>query len=133
MLPALIRKAHEVKESGANSLVIWGSGTPRREFLHVEDLADACVFLLQNYSGEEHVNIGSGDEITIQQLAELVCEVVGFEGDIVRDTSKPDGTPRKPSSSDRLVAMGWRPRIGLRDGIERTYHEFFAGQTRQHE
>jgi GDP-L-fucose synthase len=133
VLPALVRKAHEAKESGAENIVIWGSGTPRREFLHVDDLADACVFLLQTYSGEDHINVGSGEDIPIRQLAELVCDVVGFEGDIVCDTAKPDGTPRKLMSSARLEAMGWRPRTGLRDGIERTYREFLLSDRKQAE
>ena len=124
VLPALIRKAHDAKTSGAASLEIWGTGTPRREFLHVDDLADACVFLMKTYSGDEHVNAGSGDDITIIDLVELVCDVIGFEGAITRDTSKPDGTPRKLMSGDKLQAMGWRPRIGLREGIEGVYATF---------
>jgi len=124
VLPALIKKAHEAKESGSASIVIWGAGTARREFLHVDDLADACIFLLKTYSGEEHVNVGSGRDITIRELAELVCEIVGFRGDIICDTGKPEGTPRKLMSSDRIAGMGWHPRTGLREGIERTYREF---------
>jgi len=127
VLPALIHKAHDARENGAAELVIWGSGSPRREFLHVDDLADACVFLLQTYSDEEHVNVGWGEDIGIRDLARLVCDVVGFEGDIVSDSSKPDGTPRKLMSSKRLIAMGWQPRIGLKEGIERTYRDFLAG------
>jgi GDP-L-fucose synthase len=128
VLPALIRKAHEAKKAGAQSIEIWGSGTPRREFLHVDDLADACVFLLEHYSGESHVNVGSGSEVTIAELAETVCRAVGFEGDIVRDTSKPDGTPRKLMDSGRLAAMGWRPRIGLGEGIADAYRAFLAAE-----
>ncbi|WP_323126185.1 GDP-L-fucose synthase [Stakelama tenebrarum] len=124
VLPALIRKAHEAKVSGAESIEIWGTGTPRREFLHVDDLADACVFLMKEYSGDQHVNAGSGEDIAIIDLVKLVCEVVGFEGDIRKDLSKPDGTPRKLMSGEKLAAMGWRPRIGLRDGVEAVY-EFF--------
>lgn len=130
VLPALIRKAHVAKESGARNIVVWGSGKPRREFLHVDDMADACVFLLQSYSGEEHVNVGSGDDIPIGELAKLVCDVVGFEGEITFDTEKPDGTPRKLMSSDRIAAMGWQPQIGLRPGIEQTYREFLAGHVK---
>ena len=131
VLPALIRKAHEARESGAANIEIWGTGTPRREFLHVDDLADGCVFLLKNYSGEEHVNLGSGKDIPIYDLARLVCEVVGFSGGITRDTSKPDGTPRKLMSGDRLAAMGWAPSIDLRDGIAHAYAEFLAGNVKQ--
>lgn len=130
VLPALIRKAHEAKEDGSDRLVVWGSGTPRREFLHVDDLADACVFLLRNYSGEEHVNVGAGVDLTIRELAELVCHVVGFEGEIVCDTSKPDGTPRKLMSSDRINRMGWHPSTGLKDGIEQTYRDFLLGRVK---
>tara|TARA_R100001198_G_scaffold96992_1_gene90637 strand:+ start:12137 stop:13075 length:939 start_codon:yes stop_codon:yes gene_type:complete len=128
VLPALIRKAHEAKEAGAASITIWGTGTPRREFLHVDDLADGAVFLLKEYSGEEHVNLGSGEDLPIIDLARLVCEVVGFDGDIVTDTSKPDGTPRKLMSGDKLAAMGWRPTIGLQQGISDAYRAFLAGE-----
>jgi GDP-L-fucose synthase len=124
VLPALIRKAHDAKTSGAASMEIWGTGTPRREFLHVDDLADACVFLMKGYSGDEHVNAGSGEDIAIIDLVHLVSEVVGFEGEIIRDTSKPDGTPRKLMSSDKLRQMGWQPRIALRGGIEDVYKTF---------
>ena len=130
VLPALIRKAHEAKESGAANIEIWGSGTPRREFLHVDDLADACDFLLKNYSNEEHVNIGSGTDLTIFELAKLVCDVVGFAGQIVTDPSKPDGTPRKLMSGDKIAAMGWRLRISLVDGIRHAYREFLAGNVK---
>lgn len=126
VLPALIRKAHEAKVRGDKTLTIWGTGAPRREFLHVDDCADACVFLLEAYSGDEHVNVGSGEDIPILALAKLVCDVVGFEGEIVRDTSKPDGTPRKLMSGAKLREMGWLPRIGLRDGIAATYRDFTA-------
>lgn len=124
VLPALIRKAHEAKLTNADSVTVWGTGTPRREFLHVDDLADACVMLLKTYSGDEVVNIGSGDDVTILELVETVCAVVGFEGAIVRDESKPDGTPRKLMSADKLRAMDWTPSIGLRDGIASTYQWF---------
>ncbi len=121
VLPALIRKAHDAKARGDNTLVIWGTGTVRREFLHVDDCADALLFLMQAYSGDQHVNVGSGEDLTIVALAELVCEIVGFEGGIITDTSKPDGTPRKLLSSERLQKLGWKPRISLRDGVEQTY------------
>jgi len=121
VLPALIRKAHEAKERGDETLTIWGTGTVRREFMHVDDCADALVFLMRAYSGDRHINIGSGEDITILALAELVSEIVGFEGKITTDTRKPDGTPRKLMSSERLRALGWKPRIPLREGIEQTY------------
>nr|WP_277750398.1 GDP-L-fucose synthase [Croceibacterium ferulae] len=130
VLPALIRKAHEAKQAGAASIEIWGTGTPRREFLHVDDLADGCVFLLQTYSGDEHVNLGSGTDLPIIELAQIVCDVVGFRGEITRDTSKPDGTPRKLMSGDKLAALGWSPKIGLRDGIEHAYAGFLAGHVK---
>jgi GDP-L-fucose synthase len=128
VLPALIRKAHEAKLADAPSITIWGTGTPRREFLHADDCADACVFLLQNYSESEHVNVGSGEDLTIYELAQLVCEKVGFKGDIVRDETKPDGTPRKLMSSDRLLDMGWAPSIDLPTGIATTYDWFLQQQ-----
>jgi GDP-L-fucose synthase len=124
VLPALIRKAHEARQSGADAIVIWGTGKPLREFLHVDDLADACVYLLSNYSGEAHVNIGSGEEIAIGDLAELIAEIVGFTGTVKRDASKPDGTPRKVMDSGKLRAMGWAPRIRFREGIARAYEDF---------
>jgi GDP-L-fucose synthase len=124
VLPALIRKAHEAKVGGAETLTIWGTGTVRREFLHVDDCADALVFLMQNYSGERHINVGSGEDLTILALSELVCDVVGFKGRIVTDIGKPDGTPRKLLSSARLAVMGWRPGIPLREGVEQTYRWF---------
>ncbi|WP_395449742.1 GDP-L-fucose synthase family protein [Aminobacter sp. UC22_36] len=124
VLPALIRKAHEAKLSGAAELTIWGSGTPRREFLHVDDAADALVFLLKSYSGDQHVNVGSGTDVTILELAETVARVVGFTGRIVLDTSKPDGTPRKLMSGDKLARLGWQPRIELESGIRATYDWF---------
>lgn len=124
VVPALIRKAHEAKLQGRSSIEIWGTGTPLREFLHADDCADALVFLLENYSGFEHVNVGSGEDISVRELAHLVCEVVGFEGEVVCDLSKPDGTPKKLMNVDKLKAMGWAPRIALRDGIEKTYQWF---------
>jgi GDP-L-fucose synthase len=124
VMPALIRKAHEAKSRGDGEIVMWGSGSPRREFLHVDDCADACVHLMQVYSGAEHVNVGSGEDLTILDLTQLVCDVVGFRGTIVHDRSKPDGTPRKLMSADKIRALGWRPRIGLREGLEATYRWF---------
>lgn len=124
VLPALIRKAHAAKEAGAPTLEVWGSGTPRREFLHVDDLADACVHLMQVYSDGMHLNVGSGEDLSILELAQLVAEVVGFTGSIRHDPSKPDGTPRKLLDSSRLRATGWQPQIGLREGIAGVYAEF---------
>lgn len=124
VLPALIRKAHEAKISGADHITIWGTGLPRREFLHADDCADACVFLMKTYSDDPHVNVGSGEDITIFELARLVCEVVGFGGDIQTDPSKPDGAPRKLMSGERLRTMGWRPRIDLKAGIKNAYRAF---------
>ena len=124
VLPALIRKFHEAKEQGASEVAIWGTGTPRREFLHVDDLAAAAVFLMKNYSDEQFINVGSGKDLTIRELAEMVAQVVGYTGSIVTDPSKPDGTPRKLMDVSRLNNLGWSPRIPLREGIERTYGEF---------
>ena len=124
VLPALIRKVHEAKKDGAKEVSVWGSGTPRREFLHVDDLADACFFLLENYDSPEIVNIGCGEDVSIRELAETVCEVLGFEGSLVFDSSKPDGTPRKLMHVGRLLALGWKPRIGLKDGIRDAYDWF---------
>ncbi|CAL5376433.1 unnamed protein product [Camellia sinensis] len=121
VLPALMRRFHEAKVSGAIEVVVWGTGSPLREFLHVDDLADAVVFLMEKYSGLGHVNVGSGKEVTIKELAELVKEVVGFEGELVWDTSKPDGTPRKLMDSSKLSGLGWVPKISLRDGLVDTY------------
>jgi GDP-L-fucose synthase len=127
VLPALMRKAHEAKRHGDPSMTIWGSGAPRREFMHVDDCADALVFLMRNYSHDGHINVGVGEDVTIRELAGLACAVVGYEGQIVRDQTKPDGTPRKLMSSARLSALGWKPSIGLREGLEKTY-SWFLGQ-----
>jgi GDP-L-fucose synthase len=126
VLPALIRKFHEAKLRGDKEVVMWGTGTPRREFLHVDDMADASVFLAETYEGEDIVNVGVGvgDDISIRELAELVREITGFEGDIVNDTTKPDGTPRKLLDVSRLHALGWQARMPLRVGIEQTYAWF---------
>ena len=127
VMPALIRKAHEAKINGEKEIRIWGTGTPLREFLHVDDCADACIHLMKAYSAESHVNVGSGEDISILELARLVAEVVGFEGEITRDLSKPDGTPRKLMSADKLRALGWSPRIGLKAGIADAYRSFLGG------
>ncbi|HUG46687.1 MAG TPA: GDP-L-fucose synthase [Sphingomicrobium sp.] len=128
VVPALIRKAHEAKLSGASSIEIWGTGKPRREFLHVDDAADACIFLMKQYSEESHVNLGSGEDLTIEQLARLVMEVVGFRGSLVHDPSKPDGTPRKLLSGKKLKAMGWSPKVSLKDGVAATYAWFLENR-----
>jgi GDP-L-fucose synthase len=127
VIPALLRKFHEAKAAGAEEATVWGSGTPLREFLHVDDLADACVFLMRRYSDFEHVNVGSGEELSIRELAELVREVVGFGGAVAFDADKPDGTPRKLLDITKLTALGWRASIPLREGLARTYAEW-AGQ-----
>jgi GDP-L-fucose synthase len=124
VIPALIRKAHEAKIRGGATMAIWGTGTPRREFLHVDDCADALVHLLKVYSGAEHVNVGSGKDLPIAELARAVCEVVGFNGEIVCDTSKPDGMPRKLMSGAKLAALGWRPAIPLKQGLASAYEAF---------
>jgi GDP-L-fucose synthase len=124
VLPALIRKIHSAKLAGESAITIWGTGSPRREFLHADDCADACVHLLANYSDEIHVNVGSGEDLTILALAQMICDVIGFDGEILQDPSKPDGTPRKLMSAAKLRSMGWRPSIELREGIATTYKWF---------
>lgn len=124
VLPALIRKFHEAARTGEPVVTVWGTGAPRREFLHVDDLADAAVFLMETYDDEQIVNVGVGEDVSIAELAHLVAEVTGFTGEIVFDTSKPDGTPRKLLDVSRLFDMGWRPRFTLRDGIEDAYRWF---------
>lgn len=121
VIPALLRKAHEAKLSGSSDLIVWGTGSPRREFLHVDDAADAIIHLLKSYSSVQHVNVGSGEDITILELTQLICDVVGFKGQIVTDPSKPDGTPRKLMDVSKLFATGWRPKYGLHEGIENAY------------
>ena len=121
VLPALIRKAHEAKINNQPAFTVWGSGSPRREFLYVDDLADALAFLLENYDSPEVINVGCGNDVTIRELAEIVSEVVGFKGELIFDPSKPDGTPRKLLDTSRLEKLGWTPRVSLRDGIEQTY------------
>jgi len=124
VLPALIRKMHEAKASNSNEVIIWGSGSPLREFLHADDMAAACVFLMENYDEELFVNIGCGQDISIKDLALLVKDIVGFEGNLRFDASKPDGTPRKLMDTGLINSLGWKPLIELREGIERTYREF---------
>jgi GDP-L-fucose synthase len=121
VLPALIRKFHDAKVSGANSVSLWGTGSPRREFLHADDLGNACLFLLENYYGDVAINVGLGEDVSIRELAELIQGIVGFEGKIEWDSSKPDGTPRKLLDISRIRALGWRPSISLAEGITETY------------
>lgn len=124
VLPALIRKFHEAKVNGRNTVEVWGTGTPLREFIYVDDMADACVFLMENYDGEQHVNIGTGEEVSIRQLAQTVKEVVGFEGDLVFNTDMPDGTPRKLTTVDKLHGLGWKHKVSLNEGIRLAYEWF---------
>jgi GDP-L-fucose synthase len=124
VLPALIRKFHEAKQAGKGEAIVWGSGTPRREFLHVDDLADAIVFLLHQYDGAQPINCGAGVDLSIRELAEKVARIIGFEGRLLFDSSKPDGTPRKLMDSGRMTALGWKPAIGLDEGIADTYRWF---------
>ncbi len=129
VVPALIRKAHEAKCAGRSELVMWGTGTPRREFLHCDDCADAVVHLCKTYTGTQHINVGTGVDMSIAELTRLVADVVGFSGAIVADPSKPDGTPRKCLDIGRLSRLGWRPRIDFRDGLAETYQWYLANQT----
>ncbi|MEG2917999.1 MAG: GDP-L-fucose synthase [Clostridium sp.] len=124
VLPALIRKFHEAKKNNSKSVEIWGTGTPLREFLYVDDMADACVFLMENYDGEEHVNIGTGEEVSIKTLAETVKLAVGYNGNLEFDAQKPDGTPRKLTNINKLHGLGWKHRVKLKDGIEMSYRWF---------
>src|SRR5438093_940620 len=126
VLAALLRKAHEAKTRNDRKLVVWGTGKPRREFLHVDDLAAACLLLLEKYDSPEIINVGCGEDISIGELAELICEIVGFDGQLAWDTTKPDGTPRKLLDVSKIRALGWRPAITLRDGIKGTYDWFVA-------
>jgi len=129
VLPALLQKAHTAKKESRRELVVWGSGTPRREFLHVDDLAAACVYLLKKYDSPEVINVGCGEDISIRELAELICEIVGFEGELAWDSTKPDGTPRKLLDVSKIHALGWRHQIGLREGIAATYEWFLQNET----
>jgi len=128
VLPALIRKVHDAVQNNAATVGIWGTGSPRREFLHVDDLASACVFLLREYDSPDIINVGCGEDVTIRELAECVCDVLGFRGELVFDTSKPDGTPRKLLNVEKLRALGWRPSIGLREGIADSYKWFLQSK-----
>lgn len=128
VLPALIRKFHEAKMKNEKIVTIWGTGTPRREFLHVDDLADACVYLMEQYDGTELTNIGTGQDVTIRELAELTGRVVGFEGGLAFDTTKPDGTPQKLLDVSKLKGIGWQAQISLQEGIKKTYHWYLEYQ-----
>ena len=128
VLPALIRKAHEARIDNSPEMIVWGTGTPRREFMHVDDLADAALFLMLNYDEADIINVGVGVDLSIRELAELVCRVVGYNGSLVFDTSKPDGTPQKLLDVSRLTALGWDARIGLEDGIRESYEWFLSQQ-----
>ena len=130
VVAALIWRLHQSKQDGVPTVTVWGTGTPRREFLFVDDLADACVFVLEHYTGELHLNVGSGQEVTIAEFAKLVAEVVNYKGKLVFDSSRPDGTPRKLLDSSKLIKMGWRPRTSLRDGLAETYAEYLNGSYR---
>jgi GDP-L-fucose synthase len=129
VLPALMRKIHEAKQAGSKAVVVWGTGTPRREFLYVDDLADAIVFLTQSYAGASPVNVGVGADITIRELAELMCRIIGFEGELNFDTARPDGTPRKLLDVGRLHALGWRASTTLEAGLRQTYEWFCANES----
>jgi len=131
VLPALMRKAHEAKVRKDQKLIVWGTGKPRREFLHVDDLASACVLILEKYNSPEIINLGCGEDISIRELGELICDVVGFDGELDWDTTKPDGTPRRLLDVTKLRALGWKPAIPLRDGIARTYEWFRANFAQQ--
>ena len=129
VLPALIRKVHEAKQAGTKSIAVWGSGNPRREFLHTDDLADACVFLLEYYDQPDLINVGCGEDVTIRELAETVCDVLGFEGTLEFDPTKPDGTPRKLLDIQKIKSLGWSPKIPLREGIADAYDWFIKNQS----
>lgn len=129
VMPALIRKFHDAKASASPEVVVWGTGRPRREFLHVQDLADAAVFLMNNYAGDDIINVGCGEDISIAELAELIRNIVGYQGRVTFDSSKPDGAPRKLLDCSRLFSLGWRPRIGLREGISGAYAWFLGRQS----
>lgn len=128
VLPALIRKFHDAKDQGKGNVTVWGTGSPKREFLHVDDMADATIFLMNNYDGEQFVNVGVGNDVSIKELAEMVKEIVGFEGELIFDTSKPDGTPRKLLDVTKLEEAGWQAKTGLEDGVKMTYQWFLSNK-----
>ena len=129
VLPALIRKFHEAKNNNSPEVVLWGTGTVRREFMHTDDLAEACLFLMDHFNEAGLVNVGTGEDVTIQELAELIASIVKYGGKITYDTSKPDGTPRKLMDVSKISAMGWKARIGLQEGIEKVYREYAASHS----
>jgi len=130
VLPAIIRKIHEAEKNNDPSYIVWGSGKPKREFLYVDDLASACIFLMENYDKNETINVGSGQEVSIGQLAETIAEVIQYKGEIVYDTSKPDGTPRKLLDVSKLLGMGWKPQTSLKEGIALSYKDFLHSDVR---
>jgi GDP-L-fucose synthase len=133
VLPAMIRKFHEAKVGGASEVVLWGTGTPRREFLYVDDLADACLFAMRNHEDEQFLNVGTGEDLSIRDLAELVAQVTGFTGRVIWDADKPDGTPRKLLDVSRLQALGWQAKTNLPEGVRLTYQWFLEhGQASRH-
>jgi GDP-L-fucose synthase len=131
VVAALIRRFDEAKLTNASTVTVWGTGTPRREFLYVDDFADACIFVLKNYSASQFINIGCGEDVTIAEFARMVADIVGFRGEIVYDHSKPDGTPRKLVDVSRLSALGWKPRISLPEGIRKAYADFLSHEVRE--
>jgi GDP-L-fucose synthase len=128
VLPALIRKFHEAKVEDRDNVSIWGTGTPRREFLFADDLADACLFLMENYDGRDIINVGSGTDCTISELAQIIKDIIGYKGEIIYDHTKPDGTPRKLMDSSRMYSLGWKPVTGLKEGIQQAYNDFLTNQ-----
>ena len=130
VIPALMRRFHEAKKNGTDVVTLWGTGTPLREFLYVDDLADACIFLMENYEGERHINVGTGEEVSIRLLASMVSEVVGYQGRLEYDTEKPDGNPRKLLDSSKIHELGWRHRVALREGLKKTYTWFLEHEER---
>jgi GDP-L-fucose synthase len=131
VVAALIRRLHEAKLKNASRVIVWGTGTPRREFLYVDDFADACVFILSNYSGSQFINIGFGEDVTIAEFARMVAEIIGFQGKIVYDSSKPDGTSRKLLDISRLSAMGWKAKVPLQEGLAKAYADFLTHAPRE--
>jgi GDP-L-fucose synthase len=129
VLPALLKKFHEAKLQQQPEVEVWGTGTPRREFLHADDMADACLFLMQGYNEPGFINIGRGEDVTIKELAEMIKEITGYKGKIVFNPSKPDGTPRKLLDVSKLTALGWQAKIGLREGVKKVYSEKFLSVT----
>ena len=124
VLPALIRKFHEAKVNGSDTVEVWGTGTPLREFIYVDDMAAACIFLMENYDGEQHINIGTGEEVSIMELSQMIKQVVGFSGDIICDLTRPDGMPRRMLDSSAIYRLGWSPKVSLEDGLKELYNAY---------